>query len=127
MGRLTSATDPWPMSYILSDMISRRAQVGWSTHGHSAVDVNIYASSAEDAKALVGNHENTEVGEFLRDYLNVNVDDVTKELKDHLSSTADGGVEWMGKEAVGGEEELDHYEGDFKKRQLECEACGQKH
>jgi alkaline phosphatase len=28
--------DPgWPASYVFADMISRRAQVGWSTHGHS--------------------------------------------------------------------------------------------
>ncbi|KAK5240809.1 vacuolar alkaline phosphatase, partial [Exophiala xenobiotica] len=28
----------WPPSYLFADMISRRAQIGWSTHGHSAVD-----------------------------------------------------------------------------------------
>lgn len=28
--------DPyWPSSYVFADIISRRAQVGWSTHGHS--------------------------------------------------------------------------------------------
>lgn len=26
--------------YVIADMISRRAQIGWSTHGHSGVDVN---------------------------------------------------------------------------------------
>ncbi len=65
-------------SYILSDMISRRAQIGWSTHGHSAVDVNIYGSAGADA--LRGNHENIEVGQFLREYLDVDVDAVTREL-----------------------------------------------
>lgn len=29
-------TDPvWPANYIFADIISRRAQVGWTTHGHS--------------------------------------------------------------------------------------------
>lgn len=27
--------DPWPASYVFAGIISRRAQVGWSTHGHS--------------------------------------------------------------------------------------------
>ena len=113
--RLTDSHDPWPVSHLLSDMISRRAQVGWSTHGHSAVDVNIYASSPNDAKALIGNHENTEVGEFLRDYLDLSVDDITKELKDHISTVGNEG--WMGEVDDGwAVEGLDHYQGDFRRR-----------
>jgi alkaline phosphatase len=67
-----------PNSYSFAEMISRRAQIGWSTHGHSAVDVNIYGTAGSEA--LRGNHENTEVGEFLRDYLGLSIEDVTKEL-----------------------------------------------
>ncbi|CAF9903405.1 MAG: hypothetical protein GOMPHAMPRED_000232 [Gomphillus americanus] len=67
--------------YELADMISRRAQIGWSTHGHSAVDVNIYGSSAKHAGALAGNHENTDVGKFLHEYLDLSLDDVTEDLK----------------------------------------------
>src|SRR5690242_4724555 len=52
--------------YQYADMISRRSQSGWSTHGHSAADVNIYTSDPKAAAPLIGNHENTEVGEFLR-------------------------------------------------------------
>ena len=33
--RLLDDSDPLPASHIFSDIISRRAQVGWSTHGHS--------------------------------------------------------------------------------------------
>ena len=33
--RLIDNSDPWPASYIFADIISRRAQVGWTTHGHS--------------------------------------------------------------------------------------------
>ena len=127
MDRLTDSSDPWPLSHILADMISRRAQVGWSTHGHSAVDVNIYASSPHDAKALLGNHENTEVGEFLREYLALSLDDVTKELKDHGSKG--GNEKWMGPVESGPDVDvtMDHYEGDFRKRHLGCEACGRRH
>lgn len=35
IARLVDNSDPWPASYIFADIISRRAQVGWTTHGHS--------------------------------------------------------------------------------------------
>lgn len=37
ISRLVENSDPWPASYIFADIISRRAQVGWSTHGHSGM------------------------------------------------------------------------------------------
>lgn len=76
---------PEAAAYIFADMISRRAQIGWSTHGHSAVDVNIYGSAG--SKSLTGNHENTEIGKFLRDYLNVDVDAITKKLREKLTES----------------------------------------
>lgn len=54
--------------YILSDIISRRAQVGWSTHGHSGVDVNLYAYG-EDSEKLMGSHENTEIHDFIKEVM----------------------------------------------------------
>ncbi|KAI1201241.1 alkaline-phosphatase-like protein [Nemania serpens] len=69
-----------------AEMISRRAQIGWSTHGHSAVDVNIYSSGGPGTEALRGNVENTDVGKFLRSYLAVDVDAVTRELNEKMGS-----------------------------------------
>lgn len=108
--------------WLLSDMISRRAQTGWSTHGHSGADVNIYASDSKVAKALQGNHENTEIGSFMMDYLGVDVREVTKELQGSTwnSRYADGHG-WMGKiplegENMDGGSHLQKYQGEFKKR-----------
>ncbi|KAH8600391.1 alkaline phosphatase [Bisporella sp. PMI_857] len=64
--------------YFFAGMVSRRAQIGWSTHGHSAVDVNIYGTAG--SQDLRGNNENTDIGKFLRHFLEVDVDEVTKEL-----------------------------------------------
>ena len=110
-----NAHDPWPASYVFADIISRRAQVGWSTHGHSAVDVNIYASKPEHARALIGNHENTEIGDFIRDYLDVDLDAVTEELRKA------GAMLHMGLQLPENrtQADLDHYQGDFK-RSLDC-------
>ncbi|KAK3078918.1 hypothetical protein LTS18_006294 [Coniosporium uncinatum] len=119
-------------AYTFADIVSRRAQTGWSTH---AADVNIYASSAKAAKDLVGNHENTEVGDFLRNYLDVDVDAITKELKQKGTQFdtkgADGKtVSWMGRvpateERLDGQDHLEHYAGDHKrhKRHVGCD-CG---
>ncbi|KAI4113363.1 MAG: hypothetical protein LQ345_005639 [Seirophora villosa] len=120
------ATDPWPASYILADIISRRAQVGWTTHGHSAVDVNIYASDPEQARPLLGNRENTEVGRFLAEYLDLGdvVEEVTRDL---VKKMEQGGNGWMGREledAAVRKVGEDHYEGDFKVKKRRQEGCG---
>jgi len=119
--------------YTFTDMVSRRAQTGWTTHGHSGADVNIYASSPKDAKTLIGNHENTEIGDFLQSYLGVDVTPITEELKEKGlmfdTMNQDGSsVSWMGRlpqegERLDGQDHLDHYSGDFKKHKR-CEICG---
>ncbi|KAF2859023.1 alkaline phosphatase-like protein [Piedraia hortae CBS 480.64] len=70
----------------LADLISRRAQTGWTTHGHTGADVNIYSSDLELAADLAGNHENTDVGRFLRKFLGVDreVEKVTAELREKM-------------------------------------------
>lgn len=121
-------------------MISRRAQTGWSTHGHSAADVNIYTSDPEAARALKGNHENTEVGDFLRNYLDVDVEAITKELREKGKGLKVQGVDgtevsWMGKvpdagQRLDGQTHLASYSGDFKKRDggvVHGEGCGCGH
>lgn len=102
----------------------------WSEHSEtdstSAVDVNIYASSPKHARPLIGNHENTEIGDFLRDYLDVDTEAVTKELKEQLA-TSSRFKNWLGKpvDDVTTRADMDHYQGDFK-RSLEC-GCGAVH
>lgn len=121
---------PERASYIFADMVSRRAQTGWSTHGHSGADVNIYTSDSHAAKALRGNHENTEVGEFLRNYLDLGdeVEHVTKLLQNHGEESEGGHDVWMGSvpgegERLDGQDHLDVYHGDHKSKRG-CGVCG---
>ena len=88
--------------------------------------MNIYASSPKHARSLIGNHENTEIGDFLRDYLDVDTKAVTEELKEQLA-TSSAFKDWLGKplEESKTADDSDHYQGDFK-RSLEC-ACGAVH
>ena len=130
-----SAKQVWPpSSHVFADMISRRAQVGWTSHGHSAVDVNVYASSPVVAKALVGNHENTEVGAFIANYLDLDLEDITEDLRSKAAAVEGempGGEAggWMGKVVSDedAQETLAHYHGDFRKRHLQDCDCGLLH
>lgn len=78
------AANPGAALGLFAGMVSRRARIGWSTGGHSAVDVNIYSSGGHGAERLRGNVENTDIGKFLRDYLRVDVDEITKELQEKM-------------------------------------------
>lgn len=86
---------------LLNDMISVRSQTGWSTHGHSAVDVNIYGyTNSHEIQnylydrrpyhGLFGNHENIEIGRFMERLANVDLDKVTDMIKNvpHAPSNA---------------------------------------
>ncbi|KAL4921061.1 alkaline-phosphatase-like protein [Aspergillus aurantiobrunneus] len=134
--------NPIPPVYVFADMISRRAQIGWSTHGHSSVDVNIYASSTKDAWPLQGNRENTEIGTFLADYLDLDVGAVTKRLQDSefWSPASSSNIEneneaasfnWLGN-PLGDDirtDGFDTYHGDFKRKRssingVDGDACG---
>ncbi|KAK7940964.1 putative PHO8-repressible alkaline phosphatase vacuolar [Apiospora aurea] len=74
-------SNPEKAQDLMAKIISRRAEIGWSSHGHSAVDVNIYSSGGSGTDAIRGNVENTEVGDFLRNYISVDVEGVTEELR----------------------------------------------
>jgi alkaline phosphatase len=76
-----------------------RLEVNTNLQFNRAVDVNIYGSAGTDA--LRGNHENIEIGQFLQEYLNVDVKAITDELaeksKTFSISTAQE-ISWTGRE-----------------------------
>lgn len=87
------ATSTEQVLYFLNNMVSIRSRTGWTTHGHSAVDVNIYAySNSERVDSLLyqrapytgflGNHENIEIGTFMEKFANVDLSKVTELIKD---------------------------------------------
>ncbi|KAK5664356.1 hypothetical protein OQA88_579 [Cercophora sp. LCS_1] len=78
------ASNPAGAIHAFAHMVSLRARIGWSTHGHSAVDVNVYSSGGPGTERIRGNVENTDVGKFLREYLEVDVDEITKELRQKM-------------------------------------------
>lgn len=143
---------PYVPEHVFTDIVSRRAQIGWTTHGHSGesphcflnsftkltipgVDVNIYASSPKDAWPLHGNHENTEVGSFMANYLDLDLQKITDKLQSSASWSAQDDSDskepfhWMGN-PLGEDvrtEGLDTYHGAFRKRSEGDCACGHGH
>ncbi|KAG0267663.1 hypothetical protein BGZ95_002791 [Linnemannia exigua] len=65
---------------FLGHAISRRANLGWTTLGHTGVDVNLYATG-DGFGELRGNHENTEIGEVMSNYLKVDLSYITRKLQ----------------------------------------------
>lgn len=83
---LLTSSDASEIGNRLNDMVSFRAEIGWSTHGHSAVDVNIYAYANKkdtwlDLLAdLHGNRENTDIGKYMAKILDIDLAEVTKKV-----------------------------------------------
>lgn len=82
--------------------------------------MNIYASSSRDALPVTGNRENTEVGAFIAEYLSLNLNKVTDQLKGVFTSPHASDVEdysWMGEPLANDVvvDELDMYHGEFKR------------
>ncbi|KAL2919762.1 vacuolar alkaline phosphatase [Polyrhizophydium stewartii] len=78
LSNTTQAQDQ--MENYIGKITSDLAGLGWSTHGHSAVDVNLYVHGAK-AHELFGNHENTEIGDFIVRNLHLDLRKITDELK----------------------------------------------
>jgi alkaline phosphatase len=64
----------------LADMRSKRAQIGWTTGGHTGVDVNVYAFGP-GSDLFQGHHDNTRIGIQLARLMNVDLAALTTTLR----------------------------------------------
>ena len=69
----------WPafVRWGFAGLLSSRCEVGWSTTGHSGVDVNLYAWG-QVVPSLKGNIDNTHVGKAILQYLNIHDDQIAR-------------------------------------------------
>lgn len=74
----------------LAAAISKRLGVEWGTGGHTGVDVTLYGWGVNHQQ-LAGNHENTEVADFVARHLKLDLGAISKKLqanktwvKDHV-------------------------------------------
>lgn len=80
MIELLNLNTPTKLEFAINKIVNRRARIGWTTHGHSGVDVNLYAAGYQSDK-FVGNFENTDISHILADILKLDVQEITKKLE----------------------------------------------
>lgn len=74
----------------LVDLMNAQTGLAWSTGGHTAVDVTLYAYAAgemgdELVRNLAGNHDNTDLPRFIEKLLGLDMDEVTRQLREDAS------------------------------------------
>ncbi|CAE6489319.1 unnamed protein product [Rhizoctonia solani] len=65
----------------IGQAMGRRAMIKWGTGGHTAVDVNLIGYGA-NIERMMGNRDNTEVGQFITDQLGLDLPSATNLLND---------------------------------------------
>jgi alkaline phosphatase len=70
LSRIVKTKNEAAVLAYLSRIESTRARIGWTTTGHSGVDVNLYAYG-ENSERLRGSHPNTDVGRFIFQQLGI--------------------------------------------------------
>lgn len=72
------------LTIFLASILNWRAHLGWSTTGHSGVDVPLYVFLKHHNQNLIeqfaGNHENTWIGQWTARYLDLDLDAVSQKL-----------------------------------------------
>lgn len=68
------------LSGVLVEIISRRAAIGWTTGGHTAVDVRLHAAGV-GRERLAGNHDNTFIGRIIEQMLGLDLDGLTRQIR----------------------------------------------
>lgn len=111
-----------PYTVWLSSIVNWRAHLGWSTTGHSGVSVGLYYHEAVPKKtgtpkyqryqkrraSVVGSHENTWIGEWIAEYLSLDLNSITKTLNN--GSDYSWYNNW-GDKLNGFTDNLEHYHG----------------
>lgn len=78
---IASATDEEDMQMAIGHAISKRSHIGWTTGGHVGGDVALYCYVKDArAKALSGTVHNNEIGLYIADLFNLDLNTLTDQL-----------------------------------------------
>lgn len=70
--------------FIINKIVNRRARIGWTTHGHSGVDINLYAGGV-GSEIFCGNWDNVQICGKIEELIGLDVSKVTKRLREKMS------------------------------------------
>ena len=85
------------MNYTVGPMISKRANIGWTTNGHTGEDIPLYIYAPEGCKKLSGVVENTAIADYMADLFGIKLPEVTDRLFVPVRAAAEAKgaeVEW---------------------------------
>ncbi|MEA4897872.1 MAG: alkaline phosphatase [Christensenellaceae bacterium] len=68
------------MNYAIGPMIGRRANIGFTTGGHTGGDVTLYVFAPEGLTQLTGTVENTDIARYMEKAMGVDLDAATQKL-----------------------------------------------
>jgi alkaline phosphatase len=71
--------DPRKLAEVFGKVVSEEAYVGWTTHGHSAIDVPLFAYG-KHSNQLRGHYNHVDLNKFVVDFLGLNLRAVTARL-----------------------------------------------
>jgi len=72
---------------VIGNIIAKRTGLGWSTTGHTGVDVNLYATGYK-ADQLFGNYNNRDVGSWVAQMFNLDLAAETEKLKNFCPNSS---------------------------------------
>lgn len=68
------------MNYTVGPMIAKRANIGFTTGGHTGEDVTLYVYAPDGIDQLTGTVENTDIARYMEKVLGISLEDATKQL-----------------------------------------------
>ena len=83
-------TEAGSMNYTVGPMISERANIGWTTNGHTGEDVPLYIYAPEGCEKLGGLVDNTDVANYMAKLFGIELSDVTRMLFVPVRTAAEG-------------------------------------
>jgi alkaline phosphatase len=73
-------TETGSMNYTVGPMIAKRANIGFTTNGHTGEDVTLYVYAPESIDLLTGVVENTDIAKYIEKAMGLNLEETTKKL-----------------------------------------------
>jgi len=73
-------TEKGRMNYTVGPMISQRANIGWTTNGHTGEDIPLYVYVPNGVERLTGVVENTDIAKYMEQVLGLDLAAVTNRL-----------------------------------------------
>jgi len=74
------STEDADMNYTVGPMIGKRANIGFTTTGHTGEDVTLFVYAPQNISQLTGTVENTDIAVYMEKAMGLNLSEATDRL-----------------------------------------------